>query len=290
MMAGRNSIGIGIVGLLVLTTSGCVSLDEHNRLKAAHRNMSASKESLQQQLFDLRATVDAMKVRNEACERDLRTTSQMLASVRGENELLDQMRRDAAKRAEEIANMPIGDITIAGAKLPERLDSALKQFAQQYPSEVEYDAAAGTVKWKSDLLFALGSDVVRESSTDSLRRFTEILNSSAASGFEVIVVGHTDNRPISRPETREKHPTNWHLSAHRAIAVSNVLQRFSYPSSNIAVMGCGEYRPVASNASQDGSARNRRVEIYLVPSGTIVRTASAQGSSGGSMAVDRNTK
>ena len=97
----------------------------------------------------------------------------------------------------------------------------------------------------------------------ALSAFASIIKSAAADGFEVIVVGHTDNRPVVRPETKAQHPTNWHLSSHRAIAVSNILQKNSYPPNRIGVMGCGQYRPVADNGTAQGSSENRRVEIIL---------------------------
>ena len=48
----------------------------------------------------------------------------------------------------------------------------------------------------------------------------------------------------------------------------------------VGVLGYGEYRPVADNASASGSSKNRRVEVYLVPVGSIV-------ASGGSTGIDR---
>jgi chemotaxis protein MotB len=149
------------------------------------------------------------------------------------------------------------------------LDSALKQFAQQYPDAVYYDAKKGIVKWKSDLLFPLGSDLVKAEANEALKKFTEIMMSSAANGFDVLIVGHTDNVRIARSETAKVHPTNWHLSTHRAIAVSGAMQSVGMPPTRIGVMGYGEFRPIASNASDSGRGQNRRVEIYVVPTGSI---------------------
>ncbi|MFQ5462820.1 MAG: OmpA family protein [Phycisphaerae bacterium] len=272
----RLSKGIGIlsVGSLVMVlASGCVSLDDHRRLESAHRKMTAQKEDLVVQLDDARRRIDAAVMRANACAEELETKEQLLASLQSEKQLLDESRLAALRELERLANQPIGDIIINAPKLPKPLDNALKQFADAHPSSVEYDAARGTVRWKSDLLFALGSDVVRKESAATLKQFTEILKSPEAAGFDVIIVGHTDNAPIKRRSTRAKHPTNWHLSAHRAIAVSEVLQHDSYPARRIGIMGFGPYRPVADNATPEGKSLNRRVEIYLVPSGTIANAA-----------------
>lgn len=257
----------GVGGFLVATSSGCVSLDKYNRLNAAHRNVTAEKESIAQELLDERHVNDALRTRVDSCTRELQTKNELLANLRGENDLLDEMRRNAASQLENLANRPITSINMP--KLPAALDTALKAFAEQYPSQVVYDPARGTVKWAGDLLFPLGSDVVKDSSMAALQSFVNILKSGAAADFEVVVIGHTDNKPIQKSATREKHPTNWHLSAHRSIAVSNVIQKLGYAPNRIAVVGCGEFRPIAENSSESGASQNRRVDIYIVPIGTI---------------------
>ncbi len=88
-------------------------------------------------------------------------------------------------------------------------------------------------------------------------------------GIDVIVVGHTCTTPIAKPETRREHKTNWHLSVHRAISVMNLLGQEKVAMTRLGVMGYGEYRPIADNASDAGKAKNRRVEIYLVRSKTV---------------------
>jgi chemotaxis protein MotB len=245
-------------------------------LKAAHRSLQAEREALAQELFDARSVNDSIRTRVASLERELEAKNELLGNLREENELLDEMRKTAQAALEQMGGrQTLRDIAISGPALPQPLDSALKRFADEHPTVVVYDPARGTVKWKSDLLFALGSDVVKQSSMEAMRGFTEIINSPIAAGFEMLVVGHTDNRPIVKPATKAKHPTNWHLSAHRAIAVSAVLRTNGYPPERIGVMGYGEHRPVADNATEVGSAQNRRVEIYLVPMGTIASASSS---------------
>jgi chemotaxis protein MotB len=259
---------------LAALLGGCVTLDDHDRIKAQNRNLAAQKEALGQELFDCRTANDSLRTRTAALDRELETKNELLANLRSENEILDDMRKMALTELEKAAGRTtLGDITIAGPKLPERLDSAIKQFASQHPSLVEYDAARGSIKWKADLLFPLGSDVVKESSLEALQAFSEVIKSPAAAEFETLVVGHTDNRPIVRPETKEQHATNWHLSAHRAISVSQSLSRFGYAPARIGVMGYGEFRPIAPNTTEQGAAQNRRVEVYLVPRGSIVQAS-----------------
>ena len=273
MRGGGWMVGL-VGGVWVTTLGGCVSLDDHLRLKAANRTVTAEKESVSQELFDERHVNDILRTKVDSLEGELASKGELLSNLRGENDLLNELRLNAKGALEDMAGrQKFGDITMP--ILPAPLDSALKRFAEEHPSEVMYDPARGTVKWKGDLLFPLGSDVVKDTSLESLRGFADVLKSAAASDFEVIIVGHTDNRPIQRPGTKEKHPTNWHLSSHRSIAVGAVLQKNGYRPERIGVMGCSEYRPVADNSSENGQSQNRRVEIYLVPTGSIVQVTAS---------------
>jgi len=263
-----------LAGVVVLGASGCVSLSEHKRVKSANRTLEAEKQALNQELFDERSVTDNLRTRIQSLEREGNANAELLSNLRGENDLLDEMRRMAQSSLEDMQKRQL--FTDLGVpKLPQPLDTELKRFAEAYPDAVIYDAARGTVKWKGDLLFPLGSAEVNSASMAALRSFTDVLQSQAAADFEAIVVGHTDHKPIQRPETRQKHPTNWHLSAHRAIAVGEILQRNGYSADRVGVMGCSEYRPIADNASEGGQSQNRRVEIYLVPRGSIVTTSLA---------------
>lgn len=270
--------GMALVAVGLFVLSGCVSMAEHDRLRARNRTLAAEKESLAQELFDSRSGNDSFKSSVSLCERELATKGELVANLQSENELLEGVRKMCLTELERMGQKQLGNITIVGPKLPGPLNNALKAFARAQPELVEFDENRGTMKWKADLLFALGSDSVRASSQESLRRFTEVLNSSAAKGFEVVVVGHTDNRPIVRAETKAQHPTNWHLSAHRAIAVAKSLQRFNYKADRIGVMGYGSYRPAADNSSEAGAAQNRRVEVYLIPRGSLVQSSAAASS------------
>jgi chemotaxis protein MotB len=268
-----------VVGVSVVAAfGGCVSLDSHRRVKAQNRNLALEKEQLDQELFDQRSMGQVLRNRAESLERELAGKDELVANLRSENQLLEDMRKVMQDELERMAGKAsLSPIHITGPKLPEPLDNALSQFADEHPTAVVYDPMRGTVKWKSDLLFALGSDVVKQTSMEALGGFSEIIKSPAAADFEVIVVGHTDNRPIARPATKQKHPTNWHLSAHRAIAVSSILRKNGYQPGRIGVMGYGEHRPVADNANEAGASQNRRVEVYLVPTGSIVPAMSDAG-------------
>lgn len=77
---------------------------------------------------------------------------------------------------------------------------------------------------------------------------------------DVIIEGHTDNVPIKRG----KYSSNWELSMARAYAVLRFMEEQGVSSRHLAGIGYGDNRPVAGNASVEGRARNRRIEISLM--------------------------
>lgn len=75
------------------------------------------------------------------------------------------------------------------------------------------------------------------------------------------IEGHTDNVPIHTAQ----FATNWELSTARATAIARLLlERGSIDPANLSAAGYAEFHPVASNATADGRARNRRVDIILL--------------------------
>ena len=129
----------------------------------------------------------------------------------------------------------------------------------------EFDPATGLHKFHSDILFDLGSDAIRSEAGPILKEFASNTISGAASGMRILVVGHTDDQNIARPETAAKHPTNWHLSTDRADAVILQLQKQGVDAERIAAMGYSEFHPLESSETDTARQRNRRVELFVVP-------------------------
>ena len=90
---------------------------------------------------------------------------------------------------------------------------------------------------------------------------------------QILVEGHTDNVPIA-PEYRSKYPSNWELSAARALAVvHHVQERFETDPKRLAAVGCGKYRPVSDNSTEEGRADNRRVVVVVAkPASSVAQT------------------
>lgn len=218
--------------------------------------------------------IDQLTAELEAKRLELEQANKQLAAARQtdsiEVETLQQkiaaLEEDLAKKKELIESMQ-QRLLLGGAALPVELSTLLEDFAKQHDM-VTYDASRGIVKFKSDLLFELGSDTVTASATEAVKSLCAILNSNEGKEFDIIVAGHTDDVRIAKAETRAKHPTNWHLSVHRALAVLNIMENNNVVPTRLSARGFGEFRPIAENRpGKKGNPQNRRVEIYIVPKG-----------------------
>jgi len=233
------------------------------------------------EMQDLRIQNDTQRERIEKLESELQVNVLQLdqlqrqlaaAKERGDIEVeslqqeIAALKEDIAKKKELIASMQ-QRLLLGGGALPVELSTILEDFAEKHDM-VTFDSSRGIIKLKSDLLFEKGSDKVDSSAIPAVKLLCGILNSEEAKEFDVIIAGHTDDIPIMKPETRAKHPTNWHLSAHRAIAVLNVMASNNIESKRMSVRGFGEYRPFVENKpNKGGNPQNRRVEIYIVAQG-----------------------
>ncbi len=80
--------------------------------------------------------------------------------------------------------------------------------------------------------------------------------------FRIIVSGHTDNQPITG-KLAQRYPTNWELSAARALTVVHFLHRQGISEKRLEARAFGATQPVASNETEEGRAKNRRIEILI---------------------------
>jgi chemotaxis protein MotB len=124
------------------------------------------------------------------------------------------------------------------------------------------------------ILFDSGKADLKGSGIEVLRKVGAQL--ARIEGKRIQIEGHTDNVPIGG-KLRERFPTNWELSARRALAVVHFLQdEVGIDGQKLSGAGYGEYQPAAMNDTAEGKAANRRIEIVLLP--PYERTSEAQES------------
>jgi chemotaxis protein MotB len=112
----------------------------------------------------------------------------------------------------------------------------------------------------NDVLFDSGRVELKQAGRDALAEIAAVLATIPDRHFQV--AGHTDTVPINTA----RFPSNWELSTGRAVEVTRFLIGKGVAPGELSAAGYGEFDPVASNDTTEGKARNRRIEITVVPS------------------------
>lgn len=260
LQSTKSAMILSVLILLLIATSGCVSQQVHNDLKAQNRLQEQRITGLESDIATSEMTIDQLNTQLGAA------TGKGSAYYNAKSAEIKALEADIESKRKLIAQMQ-SQLLKSGVELPIELSVKLQDFADKNKM-VTYNSASGMLKFKSDLLFASGSDTVEASAIKPLQALCKIMNSAAAKNFDIVVAGHTDDVPIKKPATKAKHPTNWHLSVHRAISVANVIITSGVSPERTSVKGFGQFRPLEPNkANKKGNPINRRVEIFVVPSG-----------------------
>jgi chemotaxis protein MotB len=164
---------------------------------------------------------------------------------------LDSSAAETAKMRQELEDMK---------KKIQQGGSAQKETG--FTGDVKVDPNKGTitVTLPNSILFSSGKATLKNSTSAELNQIYSVLR-ERYSGKKVDIVGHTDTDPIVK--TKNLWKDNWDLSAGRALTVVRYLVKQGVSEKDIRGVACGQSRPVASNASSAGKAKNRRVEIVV---------------------------
>ena len=143
-------------------------------------------------------------------------------------------------------------------------DKLLAELKQQANGAEVKDAAGQiTVTMVDKILFKSGEAALTPEGEQVLTRLGGVLQHADKM---IEVSGHADNQPVETAKSKQLFPTNWELSTARATNVVRFLQeKVGLKPRRLKAAGYGSYRPVASNATAAGRAKNRRIEILLLP-------------------------
>jgi chemotaxis protein MotB len=111
----------------------------------------------------------------------------------------------------------------------------------------------------TDVLFDAGKTEIKPEGQKALGEVAAALKGVTNRRFQV--AGHTDTFPIHNKE----FPSNWELSTARAVAVVKLLIKEGVKADSLSAAGYAEFDPSQSNSNDKGRAKNRRIEIVLVP-------------------------
>lgn len=260
-MRGTARVLMCLVGLVLSGLTGCNVVPRSHLAQAQHRTMQlyqqnqqiAAERDRQQQL------ANSMSTENQGLKRQFADAQALIDNLKQQNVALQGQNQDVHKLT-----------GMGSSPLPADTQRALEDLKKRYP-EFEFDANTGVSKFDTDLVFESGSDSLRPQAAAALKEFAAILGNGTAKELNILVVGHTDDRRVVKPSTKVKHPDNWYLSAHRAIAVREALHKYGIQDNRLGVAGYGPYQPVEPNKDEKARAKNRRVEIFvLAPNASMV--------------------
>ena len=287
-----------LVALLAAGLSACSVMQSTYQKKVDEADTLTKRlAALQKQYDDLAAENAALKARNEALLADLAGTKEKmstdLAYVTGQRdkavadkEELDrilqarsdnlsqtifELRRKVADLDAENAKLKAENATLMKARDEQvrKMSATYERLREKMKSEISQgqvtisDLKGGlTVTMVDSILFDPGKAEVKKGGREILGKVIPILKD--VSDKSIRIEGHTDNVQISRA-LAQRYPTNWELSAARAINVARFLQDQGMDPGNLSAVAYGEWKPVATNDTAAGKAKNRRIEIILVP-------------------------
>lgn len=147
----------------------------------------------------------------------------------------------------------------ASKELAEKIQAAIDEGDIDNEVSLNYTSQYVQLTIQGSILFDSGKVELKEDALPVIDKVGQILESYAGGTIEI--EGHTDNRPMS---SGGKYSNNDELSSGRALSVFNYLIENTYlDPANIVHTGRGEYDPIADNSTDEGRARNRRVEIKI---------------------------
>jgi len=194
-----------------------------------------------------------LKAKSDTLSQNISDLRQKVANLEGDNKILKEdiaaLQRVKEEKVKEVSNT-----------YEQLLQNMKSEIAQGQVTISELKGKL-TVNMAAAILFDSGKADVKTDGLEILFKMVETLKNVKDKAIRI--EGHTDNVQISGALTRQ-FPTNWELSAARAINVAKYLQQQGLDPANLSAAAFAEYKPVADNGTKEGRAKNRRIEITLV--------------------------
>jgi chemotaxis protein MotB len=247
---------VALGGAALLAATGCVTRATHERVVGELEDQKAQLEARVQDLERSNRALDEERVKLIDEMEDLRQARESLSSdVEKLTKTRDVLTEHLRKRDSEVQEL-----------------SQLKTTYGGLVSELESEVAAGQIQieqlregirlnLQEDILFPSGSAALAPRGEVMLRKVASKLHDE---GQRIEVRGHTDNVPISGA-LAERYPSNWELAAARAARVVRLFESEKIDPTRLSAISYGQWQPVAPNTDAQGRARNRRIEIRLIP-------------------------
>ncbi|MDP2168454.1 MAG: OmpA family protein [Thermodesulfovibrionales bacterium] len=246
---------------------------QKNALKEDNTNLSrlleAKKDQLSAEIVGLRARLSETEAKKEEFAAEKTALNARLSETEAASGALtsevSRLKADieSLSKEKETAIAEKEKTLAEFTKTHDSLMSEMKSEIEKGEMTITQLKDKLTLSMVDKILFDSGSAEIKKGGKKVLDRVGAILKKVADK--QIKVEGHTDNVPIGSRLT-EKFLTNWELSTGRATNVVRYLQENAgIDPGKLIAAGYGEHRPVASNNTDEGKAKNRRIEIVLIP-------------------------
>ena len=142
-------------------------------------------------------------------------------------------------------------------QMSDQIEHAMRSLIKAKLIVVRRSSLYLAVEIRASVLFPSGSARLQSDAVPVLAKIAKVLHKFPN---PIHVEGFTDNKPIHTLA----YPSNWELSAARAVSVVQLFMRAGIDPQRMAAIGLGKYRPVASNGTRIGRNKNRRVVLIIL--------------------------
>jgi chemotaxis protein MotB len=219
------------------------------------------------------ATVDPMKKQVADAQTKAQTCDTALSASTQKAQQLEGQLGDITKNM-SMTKDELDKLRAQKADADKRM-AAIEDIQKQFAKMIDTGQLRVTAR-HGELVLSLPAEVLFPSGSAELSKTGEYAVVEVAAVLKklpdrrYLVVGHTDNQDIAKPKAGAVVPTaafvdNWQLSTERALTVTRVLVTAGMDPKAVIAAGVGDHDPIASNAAADGRAKNRRIEIALLP-------------------------
>jgi chemotaxis protein MotB len=147
---------------------------------------------------------------------------------------------------------------VSPSEVKKQLEEVLGKELREHHVDLRMTPGGLVVSLREVGFFNSGEATLLPQAEPTLGRIASALG---ARNFEVRVEGHTDDVPIHN----STYHSNWDLSTARATEVVNMLvSKYNFNPQRISVAGYAQYRPIASNETEEGRRKNRRIDLVIV--------------------------
>jgi chemotaxis protein MotB len=233
-----------------LTADNTVLKADYEKLTGEAAGLAKDKLSLTKDKGELE---QVLKAKSDTLSQNISDLRQKVATLEGENKNL----KEEISALQRVKEEKVKEVSNTYEQLLQNMKSEIA-LGQVTISELKGKL---TVNMEAAILFDSGKADVKKDGLEILKKMVDTLK--GVKDKAIRIEGHTDNVQIIGALTRV-FPTNWELSAARAINVAKYLQQQGLDPAVLSAAAFAEYKPVADNGTKEGRAKNRRIEITLV--------------------------